>query len=99
MTQVISPVTLVDPTLETVAASAQMAPRPESLDGVVIGLLNNGKGKADWILEDIYRMLGERYNLAGSVHHFKEVTSKPFAPEVLDDVASRCQVAITAVGD
>ena len=99
MTTVKSPVMLVDPTVATVGASAQMARRPQGLDGLTVGLLHNGKHNADRILEGAYRMLGERYKLSGAVHHRKEMPSKRFAPDVLDDVATRCQVAITAVGD
>ena len=93
-------VTLIDPTLTTLAASEQMAARAETLNGVTIGLLNNGKGRpAERILRFAHGLLAERYDLAGSVSHAKDAPSRPFQPEVLDDVASQCQVAITAVGD
>ena len=92
-------VTLIDPTLETVGASAEMALRPRSLDGLTIGLLNNCKGNADLILDSAYGMLRERYGLTGSVNRTKDMPSKPFRPEVLDEVAEQCQIAITAVGD
>ena len=55
MTTVLSPKVLVDPTVTTVGASATMAPRPESLDGMVIGLLNNGKRNADLFLDATYQ--------------------------------------------
>ena len=99
MTTVLSPMVLVDPTVTTVGASAAMAPRPESLDGLVIGLLNNGKRNADLVLDATHRMLRERYKLAGVVQHAKGSASQPFARDIIDDVAKRCQVVITAVGD
>lgn len=99
MTTVMRPMVLLDPTVKTVGASAKMAPRPRSLDGLVIGLLNNSKRNADLILDATYRLLTERYKLGGTVSHGKLTASKPFAPEVIDDVAKRCHLAITAVGD
>ena len=85
---------LVDPTVTTIGAISQMAPSPQTLDGLVIGLLN-----ADHLLDGFYRMLDEHYPLAGTVYHKKEAPSKRFDPDVIGDVAHRCQVAITAVGD
>ena len=99
MTTVASPVMLVDPTLETVGASVAMAPRPQTLDGIVVGLLNNAKPFADPLLYGFYRMLGDRFNLAGYVYHTKVAPSRRFEPEVIDDVVEKCQIAITAVGD
>lgn len=90
---------LVDPTVTTVGVSAQMARRPRTLDGLSIGLLNNGKKNADYILDSLYGMLCERYSMGSAVHHYKDIPSKPFSTEVIDDVAGRCQLAITAVGD
>ena len=99
MTTVASPVMLVDPTVTTVGTSAEMAARPETLDGLVVGLLNNAKPFADPLLYGFYRMLGERYKLAGYVYHTKVAPSRRFEPNVIDDVVERCQIAITAVGD
>ena len=63
MTTVISPVILVDPTVTTVGDSAPMAVRPQTLDGLAVGLLNNSKQNADSILDSVYGMLEERYKL------------------------------------
>jgi len=76
-----------------------MAPRPRALDGLTVGLLNNGKLNADRLLDGFYRALEGRYRLAGTVHHKKEMPSRRFDSQVMEDVARRCQLAITAVGD
>ena len=76
-----------------------MAARPRALDGLTVGLLNNAKLNADRLLEDFYRALDGRYRLARAVHHKKEMTSRRFDPQVIEDVVRRCQLAITAVGD
>jgi hypothetical protein len=99
MTTVASAVTLVDPTVETVGVTNQMAPRPRTLDGLTIGLLNNSKGKADEILDCAYKMLGTRYKLGGAIHHVKGSSAKPAGAEAIDDMVKRCQIAITAIGD
>ena len=99
MTTIASPVMLVDPTVTTFGARAEMAPRPRTLDGLVVGLLNNGKPFADPLLYGFYKMLGEHYQLADFVYRSKEAPSRRFEPDVIDDVVERCQIAITAVGD
>ena len=99
MTTALNPMVLMDPTVTTVGASADMALRTGSLDGLVVGLLNNGKRNADLILDATYRRLKERYRLAGTVQHSKGSASQPFTQDVIDDVAKRCQIAITAIGD
>lgn len=97
-----SQVVLVDPTVKSVAATAAMAPRPQTMDDLTVGLLHNGKWNGDLLLDATYRLLSERYKLKGAVRHNKGVAggaSRPFSADVIDDVAKRCQVAVTAVGD
>lgn len=90
---------LLDPTVKTQGALVSTAPRPRSLDGLVVALLDNSKRNADLILEATYRLLAERYALAGVIRYAKSTASKPFAPQVMDDVVRRAQVAVTAMGD
>jgi hypothetical protein len=68
------------------------------LAGKVVGLLDNTKEQADIILETIGAELRNRYGVADVVFRRKAFFSKPAAPELIDDMAAKVQVAIAAVG-
>ena len=52
--------TLVDPTGEHEIVRRKTAPRPKSLDGTTIGLLDIGKARGDIYLDRLAERLGER---------------------------------------
>lgn len=90
---------VLDPTGNPTIAQQGMAPRPESLDGAVVGLLANNKLNAEPLLEAIYDVLSERFELGGRVAVNKGDSGRPAPPEVLDSLASEVDVVLTANGD
>ncbi len=94
-----SKIRVLDPTGQPTIAQQGMAPRPDTLDGAVVGLLANQKLNAEPLLEAIYDVLSERFELGGRVAVNKGDASRPAAPEVLDSIASDVDVVITANGD
>ncbi len=83
-----------------------LAPRPETLDGKVVGLLPNWRPSAVGILKAVGELLSSRYKLAA-------VVMEQISPEVpqstsglidalgsrLGDIAKRTDVIVTATGD
>lgn len=94
-----SKIRVLDPTGDPTIVQQGMAPRPDTLDGKVVGLLANQKLNAEPLLEAIYDVLAERFDLGGRVAVNKGDASRPAAPEVLDNIASDVDVVITANGD
>ena len=88
----------IDPTRGGSKTKLQRAPRPMDLAGKVVGLLDNTKEQADIILATVGEDLRRRYGVADVIMRRKEFFSKPAKPELLDDMASKVQVAIAAVG-
>ena len=88
----------IDPTRGASRAKMPRAPRPIDLAGKVVGLLDNTKEQGDIILATIADELRRRYGVADVVIRRKAFFSKPAAPELLDDMAKKVQVAIAAVG-
>lgn len=88
----------IDPTAGGGKAKLATAPRPMDLAGKVVGLLDNTKEQGDIILSTVADELRKRYGVADVVIRRKAFFSKPAAPELLDDMAKKVQVAIAAVG-
>ncbi len=90
---------VLDPTFERVIAPREVAERPETLSGKKVGLLSNDKRNAEPLLEAIYDVLAERFDLAGSHAINKGDSGRPADPQLLDDLAVQVDVVLTANGD
>ncbi len=92
--------------LDEAADGTPLAPRPETLNGRVVGLLPNWRPSAMQILEALGKLLEQRYQLQAVVMEqpARELPQRTGGlidtmGETLDDLASRVDVVITATGD
>ena len=92
-------VSMLDPTSPPLPVDARMAERPDTLNGKVLGLLDNHKLNANNLLDDIERLLSERYEFAEVVRTFKPDVSRPAPSDTLDELIEQCDVVVTAIGD
>ena len=90
---------LLDPRTAARPAAAALAPRPASLRGQRIGLLANGKPNSADLLAALGTLLRERGASAELVPAAKPNASRVAPAELLDRIAARCDVVVTAVGD
>jgi len=91
---------LLDPTgLDDGAQDSTLSPRPTSLKGLTVGLLDNTKPNATLLLEEIGRELAEHYGIAGTRLYTKDYFGTPVKPELLEQIADEVDVVVTAVGD
>ncbi len=90
---------VLDPTSPPLPVDARRAARPDTLNGKVLGLLVNNKRNSVELLEHIQGLLEERYELKGVVRGTKRDVSRPCPREIVDELASSCDVLITAIGD
>ena len=88
----------IDPTANRPDRLVNLAERPISLNGKVIGLLDNTKEQADVILSTIGEALCERYGAESVVLRRKEHYSKPATPEMITEMAEKVDVAIAGLG-
>jgi hypothetical protein len=72
-------------------------PRSPSLDGKIIGFLDNHKFSVKEFFGRLEPVLLDRLKAAGTIYKQKPNTSEgaPF----LDQMAQQCQVAVVAIGD
>lgn len=97
---------VLDPRGRVKGARFDLAARPRNLDGLRIGFLDNGKSNADVILQRLEEIVASRYKFAqvirkprrrpGENWRSRTVGAKD---EVIDELASNCDVVVNGVGD
>jgi 3-hydroxyacyl-CoA dehydrogenase len=88
---------LLDPTAELAPPQREPVPRPVSLNGLTVGLLDISKARGDVFLDRIEENLKER-GLA--TRRYKKPTFARVAPTELQlQIATECDVVIEALAD
>ena len=90
-------VLVYDPTVEEAKDQDTLAARGATLDGKVVGLLDNTKDLVDVLLGEVQALLQKDYPKA-TFRYFRKESVSGAAPGLMDDVAA-CDAVVTAVGD
>lgn len=90
-------VVVYDPTAEEGTSQDKLALRLASLDGKVVGLLDNTKDLVDTLLNEVQVLLQNDFPKAQFRHFRKDSVSG--APAGLMDKVAECHAVVTAVGD
>jgi hypothetical protein len=90
---------ILDPVGSTAATSRALAPRPASLQGAVIGVLDNSKPNARVLLEGVARALAEKLGARDVRVWRKPGASIGATTPVLDEIAAQCGAVLTASAD
>lgn len=98
MTQENELVTL-DPRGSSTHEDTGIAPRPSSLDGLVIGLLSNNKPNSELLLRDVADLVKQQYAVKEIVEANKGSHRIPAPAEIITELAERCDVVITATAE
>ena len=98
MTQQNELVTL-DPRGGSTHENTAVAPRPQSLDGMVIGLLSNNKPNSELLLRDVADLVRQQYKIKEVVEANKGSHRIPAPATMIADLAERCDVVITATAE
>ena len=88
-----------DPRGDVSAEPRPLAPRPASLDGLRLGILDNTKWNASKLLRQVVAQLEAGLAFSSVRVYSKSSFSRLAPPDVLDRIASEADVAITAIGD
>ncbi|MYE54609.1 MAG: hypothetical protein F4X34_05365 [Chloroflexi bacterium] len=98
MTQENELVTL-DPRGSSTHEDTGIAPRPRSLDGLVIGLLSNNKPNSELLLRGVADLVKQQYEVKDVVEANKGSHRIPAPAEIISDLAERCDVVVTATAE
>lgn len=90
---------LLDPTLEASEQAIAYAPRPDSLRGKRVALIENTKFNSDKLLQKIGDILVQEYGAASTVMFRKRNSSVPAHQEIIDEVRKTCDVMVAGIGD
>jgi pseudouridine-5'-phosphate glycosidase len=90
---------ILDPTVQPERAESVVAKRVAGLDGKVLGLLNNSKVNGDRLLALVREELLARYDVRDVVAMTKAGASTVADDAMLEALAARCDVVVTAIGD
>jgi hypothetical protein len=88
---------LLDPTSERRPAARQLNPRPASLDGLTVGLLDISKSRGDVVLDRLEELL--RADGVRTVRYRKPTFARPAPVDLRHEITTRCEVVIEALAD
>jgi hypothetical protein len=95
--------TIVDPTVgpaDTLESSRPtLAPRPERLTGLRLGLLANTKRNAEQFLADVGRELADQYGIVPAVAVKKPNIVETAPAELMAELTEHCDIVVAGVGD
>ena len=89
--------TILDPTAERSVAARPRLARPESLDGLRIGLLDIAKTKGDVFLDRLEQRLSERGHEVK--RYVKPTNTRPAPTALSQQIATEVDVVIEALSD
>jgi hypothetical protein len=90
---------IFDPTTEAKEQAMAFVPRPTSLRGLRIGLVENTKYNSDTLLLKIAAILEQDYGASSHILTHKHNSSVPAHQEIIDEVKANCDVVVAGVGD
>ncbi len=90
---------ILDPTTEAVTQTIAWAPRPTSLSGKRVALIDNTKFNSDNLLVRIGNILKQEYGVAECRMYRKHNASVPAHPEIVAQMEQWADVVVAGIGD
>jgi hypothetical protein len=88
---------LLDPTAERQSAQREPLPRPKTLEGLRVGLLDISKPRGDLFLDRLEAKLGE---CGATVRRYQKPTfTKPAPLDLRRQIAEECGAVVEALAD
>jgi hypothetical protein len=92
--------TVLDPVAPSGVAGTNHVFRPlDSLQGRVVGFIDNSKPNFNFLADDLGELLMSKYGVARVVRHRKPTASVSASSVVFADVRKQCDLVITGSGD
>ena len=92
-------ISIYTPVGKVVKREFDLAPRVRSLDGLVIGLLDNNKWNAQKFLRRLDVDLRARFAVKDVIHRRKPFFSRPAPLELIEELTANADIVVTALAD
>src|SRR5215213_6804005 len=92
-------VRVVNPAAEDARPELRLAPRLATLEGATIALIDNTKHMAAVFLEEIRRVLQEKYGVKDFHYYRKPHASVPIPADVMKRLVTACDGVVHGVAD
>jgi hypothetical protein len=90
---------IFDPTVTPVKETISYAPRPKSLQGLKVGLVENTKHNSDVLLVKVAERLKMEFGIEMVALHRKKSASDYLTDETIADLKQKADFAIAGIGD
>ena len=90
---------IYDPTTEVNSRKINFVPRPKSLKGLRIGLVDNTKHNSDQLLMRIAGILEKEHGAQSHVIRKKKSAGSAPSPEMIAEYKQNCDIVVAGVGD
>ncbi|MBI2865440.1 MAG: hypothetical protein HYX94_12875 [Chloroflexi bacterium] len=92
-----STVFVLDPTSKPKVLGLKLAERPADIRGLTVGFLDSGWWSFGVVLERYRELLAERFGIRAVTYHKKK--ERPAPKELLDELATKCQIVINGLAN
>jgi hypothetical protein len=90
---------VLDPTNEPVKTTFRKARRPETLEGLRLGLIDNGKKNSDYLVKKISDRLRALHGLSGDILVRKPSPSHAIPLDMAETLAEKVDLVVAGIGD
>jgi hypothetical protein len=90
---------LMDPTSGPEAAEVKLAPRPKSLQGLRVGLIENTKFNSKTLLLKVAQRLEQRHGMTVTLLNRKKSASHEVDPSAVQEFKAKSDFVISGIGD
>ena len=90
---------IFDPTVPPAEEEILFAPRPQNLNGLRVGLVENSKHNSDVLLLKIADRLKTKYDIEMTMLHRKESASDYVTNQTVDELKKKADFVLAGIGD
>jgi hypothetical protein len=90
---------IFDPTVRCADEPQQLRRTLDSLDGKVVGFIDNRKPNFHYLVDDIAQLLMEKYGVVSVIKRAKPATAVAASEAVMKELTAECDLVITGSGD
>jgi len=90
---------LMDPTAQPEAAQVRLAPRPKSLQGLRVGLIENTKFNSKALLLKVAQRLEQRHGMTVTLLNRKRSPSHEVEADAVREFKTKADFVVSGIGD